>query len=110
MYEPWDTDKCEEESTDPAKLSALGVFVNQRQRELQISRKQVCDRTKVNQGLLSKLCRGIGKPSMETLFRLSAGLEVDPVELFKITNRMEMWETAEQAWKYRAQAQQVQSA
>lgn len=71
----------------------LALFVNQRLAELQIKQADFCRVNTFDQGLLSKIQNSVvTNLSLESILRLSAGLEVSPKQILMLLGRTDLHE------------------
>jgi transcriptional regulator with XRE-family HTH domain len=64
-------------------LSGLGRAVREARAELRISQEELSLRTGVHRNYIGGIERGERNPSVKTIARLAAALEVRPSELFR---------------------------
>lgn len=68
--------------SEEAVREALGGVIRERRKSLGLTLKQLADRTKVSLGYLSQIELGKNSASIETLYRISLGLQIKLAELF----------------------------
>lgn len=79
----------------------LALFVRQRLAELEISQSDFCRRSTFDQGLLSKIQNSlITSLSIESVLKLSMGLEVPPRMVFELIDRTDLHELVMQSYAH----------
>lgn len=77
----------------------LASFVRQRLAELEISQSDFCRRSTFDQGLLSKIQNSlITSLSIESVLKLSVGLDVPPRKVFELIDRIDLHELVMQSY------------